>query len=756
MVAKSYKISGQYLAFKQLFFCFLGHFFFSKLRITAVIHQVKFSQSLKLTGHGEACENIEFGMSDRGYQFIETIISNNMNRNFFRAVSVSCYGHGGAVGQFMLHLYYTMFTSSSEWSPVLNIPEQRLRRLCVASVRWEAQDEFINGNSLLMCPFLLGRMFEADNIPFHNIILVAKDSVSAARVEAQRNASTGKPIYECYQDVISGWKFFLSSCLGGAAAIQSILEHAEREACFLVVRGDHLHAMQRCMHPHPDEKDVGRKSQLFGPEFHARRYEEAFQALMVTDSIAAVALLCRDLFTVLYAEPLLNFAFPEVPSVARDAVGHPALVAIHPLRVRYLTARTCAPESMVKALRARHPDRIAFEELAEAVERGDKSKYRSIVLEVLSQVSWLGTIASALVDALDTHYFRHLALTGRGVRVQLTCTIGPGSEAELDLGLMVDRSCRACAPMGAGFYDRTYPVNLLKTAQAAHKHMLTDLQVEKFHKDPEIACIGWGLGTYSNHACMIHCSGFPAPTFIVPHSDFPMVVFADDPSAQFNSQLSAVRTLQKGASLEINYNSLHPIACAGCMRRKSTVRSLRGIRMPQVIEQLSPEAKSVVRVAPSTLHGYGLFATALLSTGHRCADFTGTFYVLSEEECAKHPNVKNMLRVLLGKDVYVDPTPLSELPFMALVDQDTGYAFTAGFANSCTFTARGTLEPPPNAQFEAIVTEDGNIEVLTLVALRDISYGEEVIVDYHWSFQEHCECYHEECRRMRRKLAHSE
>ena len=138
-------------------------------------------------------------------------------------------------------------------------------------------------------------------------------------------------------------------------------------------------------------------------------------------------------------------------------------------------------------------------------------------------------------------------------------------------------------------------------------------------------------------------------------------------------------------------------------------------------------------------------------------DFAGTFCVLTEEECMRHPNTCNLLRVVRDKDVYVDPTPLYDLPFLALADRDTGYAFTGGFANSCSFVnSRGTLEPAPNAQFEAIAKEGGAIESLAIVALRDIMHGEEVIVDYHWTFQPYCECYNIECRRTRRRYESSQ
>ena len=158
-----------------------------------------------------------------------------------------------------------------------------------------------------------------------------------------------------------------------------------------------------------------------------------------------------------------------------------------------------------------------------------------------------------------------------------------------------------------------------------------------------------------------------------------------------------------------------------------------------------------VRVAPSLVHGLGLFTTRRILAGTAFALFGGSLRVMSASECEANPNALSMLQ-LDDLDAYVDPTALYKLPCVALISAEMSLAHYGAYANSCVVTIGGVRVPAPNAVFVSVKAVDEEIECLELVATRTIGRGEEVIVDYHWTFQTDCHCNGDDCKRLRRKL----
>ena len=71
-----------------------------------------------------------------------------------------------------------------------------------------------------------------------------------------------------------------------------------------------------------------------------------------------VALLCRDLFTVWYAELTLNYSLPLLAHL--DVKEIPELSCFKQFEPRYLTARTCCPDKIISQLRDLRFDRASF------------------------------------------------------------------------------------------------------------------------------------------------------------------------------------------------------------------------------------------------------------------------------------------------------------------------------------------------------------------------------------------------------------
>jgi hypothetical protein len=91
------------------------------------------------------------------------------------------------------------------------------------------------------------------------------------------------------------------------------------------------------------------------------------------------------------------------------------------------------------------------------------------------------------------------------------------------------------------------------------------------------------------------------------------------------------------------------------------------------------------------------------------------------------------------KWVFVDPTKLFCYPVVAMIDRLTGKFHGGGLINSPTSTMDGVLYPLPNADFQELVIDGVTLDVI-VVATRNIACGDEILVDYHWTMQDSCDC----------------
>lgn len=126
--------------------------------------------------------------------------------------------------------------------------------------------------------------------------------------------------------------------------------------------------------------------EIFGLNLKRSRHLSAFEAEVATNTEAVLALLCRDVFNIFYAEPTCNNCFPELAGLERGSI--PALAHMEPYKVRYLCARTCCPRDITEELRSLREtalSRNAFKTFADAIHAGRATEYKSVLRGLLTQ-----------------------------------------------------------------------------------------------------------------------------------------------------------------------------------------------------------------------------------------------------------------------------------------------------------------------------------------------------------------------------------
>ncbi len=498
-------------------------------------------------------------------EFSEYMIGNELNTKCFMALSVALHGYCGGVGQLLLQFYYTTFTSevlAKRFADLLGMSKAQFTQVLKTGGTFCAEDMLCGSQWARLCfPYMVATTMVYASASDRNIIVVAKEGRLVKKLCKLCDVS-GQKMYEYHNDNVTGWNFFLPRCFGGAARIARHLAEIEDEEVspvYLLLKDDCFHAFRRCEQSIPLPVVIASCPAELLQTYQNRQFRSAFEQEFSCNRTGVLALLCRDLFTVLFAEPMLNYCFDSEVS---DTLELPMLVCYKRFRKRYLTARTCSPEEIVRQIRAAHLPREQFIAFADAVAIGNRKIVADSLIACLGNIAWLkdhqlleADGLQAILQVLDVQYFRCLDRSRRGITVAFTFTIRPSDEGEIDISLHADRKCSVRTPIPAAFHDYRFNWSLLQTATAAGKTMLNDLRVERNDKD--IAHIGFGLGSFANHACLFHCTAFPASNFVVPFREFPFVRFPSAELNAFDGQIStAVRRSFDNSVLNSSLNAL--------------------------------------------------------------------------------------------------------------------------------------------------------------------------------------------------------
>ena len=459
-------------------------------------------------------------------------------------------------------------------------------------------------------------------------------------------------------------------------------------------------------------------------EFNAMLFAKA-QNKRAASYDTAVEILGRDCFTVLFVEPIVNRNFGEM--IQRGAN----------FNLQYLIGRTCIVGHNLVRLRNLRP---GYEELAELFKLLRQGKENAIALcsKMISKHQFYGPFAGDIAKVLCTKYLSGISVTpGRHSVYGLRVAIGVNAP-QLDIGLFATTQISAKALL-PGFHAVCVPMALLKLAELCDDCLLPDLCVgaAPFGK----ARIGLGLGSYPEHACTYHYACFPGkyPETVV--AQFPHYTANTEDSDYMDGEITTVRVVQAGESITIPYSDDCRYPCKQCSPSFDEVDSRKLFSNCSILQVFNADSTQLrpVAVLPSTRHGFGLFATEMIEADVRFCVYAGELVELSDAEADSFKDREYIIPVSEGR--YINGRVVTRLPDANLVDYRTGLNIAGTFANS---TSDFNEKEFANAEFMCV---DGAV---FLVSLRDILVDEEVLVDYHWLFNEHCYC--EKCMDFETKM----